>query len=267
MKLDTADKTTTTMLLTRQEWVSFYQTKKVTVEVAKIFMLVFLGEVFNKLLQDSQSVLTVPSDQEASSCKTASADPVDVYYRFGGATLASMLHSRYKAMKLEKTKDKEKVSQEIHILHALNTKDKSEVPKYLQYRDRGYMYFPCEELLPFLQGVDKAVKTYCNEVGFRKYGKSLVLETIKLVDGQAQHKDEFCAVLSKRLESTELFKSTAIETVLHEFISKITNTRIQEFLDSFKATAAIKKGTASVSGQNLRDTLLTHHVNLKSNKK
>ena len=47
-------------------------------------------------------------------------------------------------------------------------------------------------------------------------------------------------------------------------MSKLANTRIQEFLDSFKATTAMKKGTASVSGQNLQDTLLTHHVNTKS---
>jgi len=267
MKLDPADKITTTMLTARQQWVSFYQAKMVTADVAKTFMLVFLGEVFTKLLRVSQSVLAVSSDTAASNSTTGSADPVDVYYRFGGATLASMLHNRYKVMKLEHTKEKEKISQEIHILQALNTKDKHKIPKYLQYRDRGYMYFPCEELLPFLQGVDVAVKTHCNEVGFRKYGKSLVHETVKLVNSQVQHKDEFCAVLTKRLESTEYFKSTAIDDVLHEFISKLTNTRIQEFLDSFKAAAAIKKGTASVSGQNLRDSLLTHHINLKTKKK
>ena len=56
----------------------------------------------------------MPSD---ASCKThAEADPVDVYFRFGGATLASILHGCYKQMKLEQTKDKGKVSQDIHIL-------------------------------------------------------------------------------------------------------------------------------------------------------
>ena len=94
-----------------------------------------------------------------------------------------MLHSRYKAMKLVQTKDKEMVSQEIHILQALNTKDKEKVPKYLQYRYKEYMYFPCEELLPFLQGVDVSIKTHCNEVGSRKHGKSLVQETVKHSQG------------------------------------------------------------------------------------
>ena len=64
----------------RQQWVSFYQTKELTAEVAKVFMLVFL---WDKLLRVSQLVLTVPSDKEASSCKTESVDPVDVYCRLG----------------------------------------------------------------------------------------------------------------------------------------------------------------------------------------
>ena len=265
LPLDPSDATTNTLLLARQQWVSFYEAQMVGHEVAKIFMLVFLAEVFNKLLKGSQSALQVSSDTTAAQCATV--DPVDVYYRFGGATLASMLHGRYKSMKSDQTKQKEKVSQEIHILQALNTKNKEHVPKYLQYRDRGYMYFPCEEVLPFLQEVDRTVKTCCNEEGFRKYGKLLVQETVKRVHSEAKHKELFSAVLTSRFESTESFQSSVIDDVFHEFVSKLTNTRIQEFLDSYKATSAIKKGTASVSGQNLRDTLLTHHVNLKSKKK
>ena len=114
---------------------------------------------------------------------TIHADPVDVYYRFGGATLASMLQDRYKAMKLELTKHKEKISEEIHILQALDTKDKEKVPIHLQYRDKGFMYFPHEELIPFLQEVDVAVKAVYNETGFKKYGASLVQKTIKFVCG------------------------------------------------------------------------------------
>ena len=62
------------------------------------------------------------------------------------------------------------------------------------------------------------------------------------------------------LESTECFKPSTLDNIFNDFISKLANTRIQEFLDCVKATTAIKKGTASVSGQNLRDTLLTHQL-------
>ena len=49
------------------------------------------------------------------------------------------------------------------MLQVLNTKDKEKVPKYLKYQDKGFMYFPHEEVMPFLQEVDATVKTVCNE--------------------------------------------------------------------------------------------------------
>ena len=74
------------------------------------------------MLKHCQSVLQIPSDATAVHSTTVHLDPVDVYYRFGGATLASMLHTHYKAMKLELTKHKENISEEIHMLQALNTR-------------------------------------------------------------------------------------------------------------------------------------------------
>lgn len=43
-----------------------------------------------------------------------------------------------------------KISEEIHILQALNTKDKGKVPTYLKHRDKGFVYFPNEDVMPFL---------------------------------------------------------------------------------------------------------------------
>ena len=126
------------------------------------------------------------------------------------------------------------------------------------------MYFPCQELIPFLQDVDVAVKAVCNETGFKKYGSSLVHETVKFVHSGTKLKEKFDELLQNIFDTTDCFKSSAMDDVFSEFVSKLTNTRIQEFLSSFKSTTAMKKGTASVSGQNLRDTLLTQHVNSKS---
>ena len=241
LNLHPEDDTTDTQLIIRQQWVSFYQARNTDHEVAKIFMLVFLSEVYNKLLKHCQSVLQIPSDATAVHSTTVHLDPVDVYYRFGGATLASMLHTRYKAMKLELTKHKENISEEIHMLQALNIKDKEKIPKYLKYRDKGFMYFPCEEVMPFLQEVDAAVKTVCNEEGFRKYGKSLVQQTFKFLHSGTKLKEKFSTVVANCLESAECFKPSTLENIFKDLVSKLTNTRIQEFLDSFKATAAKKR--------------------------
>ena len=104
---------------------AFIKQEELTIQSPRYYAtVIFLMKAHNKLLKHSHAVLRslVPSD---SLCAThAEADSVDVYYRFGGATLASMEKDHYKAMKLEQTKDKGKLSQEIHILQALNTKDK-----------------------------------------------------------------------------------------------------------------------------------------------
>ena len=41
-------------------------------------------------------------------------------------------------------------------------------------------------------------------------------------------------------------------------------TRIEEFLSSHHQITVAKQGNASTPGQNLRDTLLSQHINLKS---
>ena len=55
-----------------------------------------------------------------------------------------------------------------------------------------------------------------------------------------------------------------IDIIYHDMTRKLCNIRIQEFLSSQKQKNASEKGLASTSGQNLRDTLLSLHTNLKS---
>ena len=88
--------------------------------------------------------------------------------------------------------------------------------------------------MPFLQEVDAAVKTVCNEEGFRKYGKSLVQETFKFVHSGTKLKEKFSTVVANCLESAECFKPSTLENIFKDLVSELTN------------------------------TLLTHHVNLKS---
>lgn len=93
----------------------------------------------------------------------------DVYYRFGGATLSEMFHLRYKNMRKSST------SQEIAILQAINTKEKSSMPEYLKYRDRGYMYTPHPTfIIPFIRDVDNCVREVVNPTGFQEHAGDLI---------------------------------------------------------------------------------------------
>ena len=74
----------------------------------------------------------------------------------------------------------------------------------------------------------------------------------------------YTTVLGKIPEAISLpYKQ--LNGIFTELVRKLSHTRIQEFLDSYKQSAAAKKVTATLSGLNLRDSLLGHHVNLKSN--
>ena len=100
-------------------------------------------------------------------------DGDDVYYRFGGGALSDMLHLRYKQIRACKDDQRDLLSQEISILHHMKLKDKSKLPNYLKYRDRGYMYFPDPAFLPLLREIDTTVKEVVN-VGGLQQGDSLI---------------------------------------------------------------------------------------------
>jgi len=86
-------------------------------------------------------------------------DSDGVYYHFGGGAVSDMLHLWYNQIWLCKNELKDLVLQEIAIFQAMLFRDKSQIPDYLKYRDRGYMHFPDPALLPFLRKIDTALKT------------------------------------------------------------------------------------------------------------
>ena len=76
--------------------------------------------------------------------QSSSVDSDDVYYRFGGATISSMLHSRYARIKVCALSDQQQLSLEISVLQKLSIhrkEEKANVPSYLKYRDNGNMFF------------------------------------------------------------------------------------------------------------------------------
>ena len=79
------------------------------------------------------------SEVTESSCSSIPEED-GVYYRFGGGALCEMLHRKYK--QISNARNKNLMSIEISILQTINTKDKSDIPDYLQSLNRGFMYFP-----------------------------------------------------------------------------------------------------------------------------
>ena len=104
-----------------------------------------------------------------------SNDGDDVYYRFGGAAIADILKVRYtKRSSTSATSSNCNVSHEIKILQSINTKEKSNMPEYLKYRDHGYMYTPHPSFIPFFRDVDNCIREVVNPTGFQEHTHELV---------------------------------------------------------------------------------------------
>ena len=49
------------------------------------------------------------------------------------------------------------------------------MPEYLQYRDKGHMYYsPDPSFIPFFRAADECVKSIVNEKGIKNHGDQLM---------------------------------------------------------------------------------------------
>lgn len=126
------------------------------------------------------------------------------------------------------------------------------------------MYFPDEVFLPFIKSLDDCVRENANEEKFICYSKNLVKITTEQVKQNQVLFKKFKGIIYSKVGDLEFAEGNSVITVYNEFTRKLCNTRINEFLDTFRQKAAASKGKATLSGQNLRDTLLTQHINLRS---
>ena len=131
-------------------------------------MITLSSTVYNTLIEHTASKNKVNDPSTAMS-----HDGDDVYYRFGG--LHSVTCCIYSIIESKQhLNHKDQISQEITVLQAINSKDKSFIPNYMKYRNLGYMYFPRPTFIPFLRHLDTMVKEVVNPSGINKEGNNLI---------------------------------------------------------------------------------------------
>lgn len=110
---------------------------------------------------------------------------------------------------------KDQLSKEITLLLKLSfhEKDKKQfIPAYLQYRDEGYMYFPCPELLPFLKAVYSQVNKIVNHKKFTECGSNLLSNIVEKVEGDDALPSSF--MVAVRIKLPELQETESIDSVM-----------------------------------------------------
>ena len=252
-----------------QRWLGYCEGSRVAKEVYNPVLIAVYSAVFDYLMQ---KVAKHQKKEQSDGDHDSGQIPLledryqeGVYYRFGGATLAAMLHLRYDQLKSGVHESKrESVKDEITILKAIQCTDKHHVPDYLQYRDMGYMYFPAARYIPFIKNVDKCVLEYANESSFKQHGSRLVEVATEKLRQNGDLETQFISLFKEIYLDYDQNRET-VHGIFLEFTRKLCNTRIQEFLDVHRQVAAKKDGGKStLSGQNLRDKLLTYHTISKS---
>ena len=155
----------------RSTWLEFCKANGMPVPHCNKVMITVSSTVYHFLLEH---VTRFQKQLVESGSVTIGTDEDGVYYRFGGAALCSMLHALYKEIKQCSDDQRNVLSQKITVLQAINTKDKSCIPGYLKYRDRGYMYFPDPLFVPYLREVDMVLKQVVNSKGLNEHGADLI---------------------------------------------------------------------------------------------
>ena len=246
-----------------QRWLEYCEGVGIFKEAYNPIMISICAAVFDCLMEKvvkHQQLKKKKSDDVGPSCSQlhVSDEEEGVYYRFGGAALCSMLHLRYNRLKGNAGKQ-DCIRHEIAILKTIQCSDKQHVPPYLQYRDKGFMYFPAVRYIPFIRNVDKCVLQYANEASLKKLGSRLVEVATANLRQNSSLEEQFNSIVQVMYNNYDDHKAI-VHTVFTEFTRKLCNTRIQEFLDSHRQLAAKDSGKTTLSGQNLRDKLLTYHT-------
>jgi len=243
----------------RSKWNKVCSAYSIDSDTARTFLISFCGLIYDDLLKQCQIVIR-PSPTSATPMPTEDTD--DVYYRFGGAAIAAMFKVRIRNFNCA---DKDQVSMEISILQKLSMhleEDKTHIPAYLKYRDKGFMYFPTPEMLPLLKAVDVKTIELANNGSFTELGSDMIKKVVDYLDNNADFLTMFSGILIVKVPEIITLPFAKLNGLFTELVRK--HTRIQEFLDAYKQSAVSKQGAATLKEVNLRDTLLGHHVNLKN---
>ena len=170
--IDLQEPTSYQLSETRLAWLHFCEENGAPVPTSNPVMMTVSSAIYHYLL-DYIARLQVNAPKQTCR-KSTIMDGDDVYYRFGGAALADMLHLRYDQIRVCRDDQRDILSQEISILQAINSRDKTNIPDYLKYRDRGYMYFPDQVFICFLRDLDSAIKEIVNADGLQQEGDNLI---------------------------------------------------------------------------------------------
>uniref|UniRef100_A0A1X7UNF3 Uncharacterized protein n=1 Tax=Amphimedon queenslandica TaxID=400682 RepID=A0A1X7UNF3_AMPQE len=120
------------------------------------------------------------------------------------------------------------------------------MPSYLQERDKGHLYSPHADFIPFFRDVDNLVKAVVSKNDFEENGDQIVKAAHDSISTSCL-KVAFSTLLKKRMLDKYETVSVAEDSIYQELVRKLCHIRVKEFLSSTKQRIASAKGNASLA--------------------
>jgi len=206
---------------------------------------------------------------------TESSEPViaeesdETLYRYCGFALHRMIKLRRETLSEKKGRGaitderRQRFEQELEILQGCVMKDKTNLPAPLRNLDEGNLTFPKPELIHWLKSVDCEVRTFATDANLRKYHKNFPRLCQDLVLNNEDLKLDFMLLLSSLLDPELTTSETLVADIFKELVSKVTNTRINEYLNAKSERDLKSQGKVVNTDDMLRPTLKSYAIQTK----
>lgn len=152
-------------------------------------------------------------------------------------------------------KRKPVMQKELEILRELLMKDKSNIPASLKTLDEGNLKFPRTELLPFSKSVDNEVREFATDSNLRKYPSKFLTMSQNAVLNNEMLKMDFRLTVASIAETEAASDSQIVNVLYHALVSKLANTRINEFMNAKMERELKDQGKVVDSNEMLRPSL------------
>lgn len=190
----------------------------------------------------------------------------DTLYRYCGAAMHRMIKLRRETLAAKKnrvqlaSKRRPLMVKELQLLEGLVMKDKSGLSQSLQNLDEGNLTFPREELLPFLRSVDGEVREFTNDKNLSKYQSNFLRMCQNCVTNNQSLENDFSLLVGSLLNIECVNEETVVCGIFKEIVSKMANTRINEFMNAKSERDLKKQGKVVDADEMLRPQLKSYAV-------
>ena len=170
-----------------------------------------------------------------NSCLAVESD--DTLFRYCGAALHRMTKLRKETLQQKKGRGKVSkerrpvMEKELQVLDKLTMKDKSGISQSLKNLDEGNLTFPRIELLPFLKEVDNNVREFATDANLARYPTKFIDMCQSSVSNNEKLEIDFTLLVAS-LTLEDAIDDNVINGVFKALVSKLANTRINEFLNA-----------------------------------